>query len=447
MNREYVYIEITEEEIRFLCVSRRIWSKKEELHFYTRPLRKELCYPGWHSDIAELLKNLKDFRREHYGEKKVAAYLLLPFHNGLIREYSLPWLEKNNRYSAVKYFLEQEIPVPEGELLYNYEETAENEGEYLKIAVTAARRDIILGYSDCLHQAGFRLQGVQFASAVQGEAFDTDDTARILVIQSLKGDKVQLSLYRGKVPEIVRVVELPDESSGYLFSLGLKDYSLPADFALSDGSSKAEIMACLFRQEGLVKVKLPEVPVLQDEDLSTDLAAQGFKIIAAWGCLQKNKKVLKPDLYNSFLLPLKIKKVALFAGILLLTLVFFSSCFWFPLKKELALSIDSLRTTQADLEQIQSGSTEEIWADWLRLKESSCTELILLEKVCEYTDDITVTRLNYRQGILTLWAECNDNASITKLIGNLTDDNWREPVLADYKYSRENTSFCLSVKR
>jgi hypothetical protein len=447
MNREYVYIEIREEEIRFLRVSKSIWRRNREIYFCSRPLKKELPCPGGCPDTSELLETLKEFRREHYGEKIVDAYLLIPFHNGLIREYKLPWLDRKNRDTAVKYFLEQEIPAPEGELVYNYEETEEKEGEYLKITVTAARKDIILGYSACLRQAGYRLQGVQYSSAVQGEALGFEDTARVLVIQGIKGEKVQLSLYRGKVPEIIRVVELPAESSRYLLSLGLKDYTLPTDFILADGSPKAEKIACLLCQEGLAKFKLPEIPVLQEKDISPGLAGQGFKIFALWGCRQKKEKGFKTDLYSPFLFALKTKLAVLFAGIFLLTLVFFSMFFWFPLKKDLALSIENVRTMQADLERLQSGNTERIWSDWLRLEELSGSDLRQLQKVCEYTDDINVTRLNYRQGKLLIWAECAGNALITELIGKLTDDDWREPVLVDFKYYRESTSFCLSVQR
>ncbi|KUO58800.1 MAG: hypothetical protein APF84_10325 [Gracilibacter sp. BRH_c7a] len=441
--RKSVFIEISSSEVRFLCWDRTFWSKNPELDFYVFPLESKTSP----TDNSELVKVLMDFREQHLCNQKVSAYLLIPLQIGLIRDFRLPWIPKQDRDSAVGYYIEHEIPVPSGELVYYYQELEEKENEYLKVKVSAARREIISKYGDYLTEAGYRLEGVEYAVNCVGEVLGQLGDKRILILQQIKEDRIQLALFKGALLEVIREIDGGERDiSQFMFSIRWQDNELPIDMMLSDGSDEADSLASLLRRKNLIKDQQP-TPIFEKSKLSF-LNAQGIKAYGAYGYLIKIKNGKQANLFSPFLMPLKLKLLAMMAGIFLSVLLLFSTQIWYPLYADYISSEIRIDSFQMDLANLESEQAQDISADWRKLEAKSYQDLEQLDKALRYIEkELKLTRLNYKQETLHLWAEGTDNPSISKLTSKLMADGWHDPVLVNYKYYQESISFCLRVTR
>ena len=437
-----VVIEISSREIRFLSSSRTLWNKKIELDFCVFPFQ----YKGHQVESEKLVEILTDFRQSNFGDKKVSAYLPIPLQMGLIRDFKLPWIPQKKRDEAIGYYLEHEIPVPSEELVYYYQELEEKENEFLKVRVSAARREIISKYGKDLTQAGYKLEGVEYAVNSVGGITSLLGDKTIIILQEIKEARLQLALYKGAMLEIVREIDLGQRDiSNYLLSLGLQD-AQPIDLILSDGSVEAKSFVSLLLTRGLIK----DHQITPSSDLSqVDIVnLHGTQIFATYGFLMKLEKAEQANLYSSFLLPMKIRAVALMGGLVFAFLVLFASLIYFPLNSDYISTQTSISDLQMKLANIEIKRGQDILIDWSKLEEKSYSDIEQLHTALTHLDEeITLVRLNYRQGTLYLWAECHDNTSITKLTGRLMADNWKDPVLTNYKYHQQTISFGLSVKR
>lgn len=438
--RKSIFIEISSREVRFLYWERAFWSKNSKLDSYVFPL-------GHQPDNKQLVEVLTDFRKRYLGNKKISAYLLIPLQMGLIREFKLPWIPKKKRETAIGYYIEHEIPVPPGELVYYYQELEEKENEYLKIRVSAARREIISKYADCLIKAGYKLEGIEYAVNCVGMVLGKLGDKRVLVLQESKEGRIQLGLYRGSMLEVTTEIGRGERDvAKIMFSLRSQDEVLPIEMVVSDGSTQADELASLLHRSGLI-IDHQLTPEFDEEQLDI-LNIQGLKVYATCGYLLKIKKGKQANLYSSFLIPLKLKALALTGGIFLTILLLLGTLIWYPLYADYTNSQTRINDLQMNIANLEAEQSQDILTDWRILEEKSYQDLEQLYRALSYVDkEVTLERLNYKQGTLNLWAEGRDNPSITKLTDKLMADGWQDPELINYKYYQQTISFCLSVNR
>ncbi len=441
--RKSVFIEVSSKEVRFLYWEKIFWSKNAKLNFYTFPLNSQ----DNRKNKDELIEVLTDFRKRYLGNKKISTYLLIPLQMGLIREFKLPWIPKKNRESAVGYYIEHEIPVPSGELVYYCQELEEKENEYLKVRVSAARRENISKYAGYLTNAGYRLEGVEYAVNCVGKVLDILGDKRVLVLQEIEEGRVQLALYKGSMLEVIKEVDSGERDiSKIMFSLRWQDGELPIDMVLSDGSMEADKQASLLLKSGSVK-HYERIPIYDDDQLDI-LKLQGVKAYATCGYLLKIKNGEQTNLYSTFLLPLKLKTLALMGGLFIAIILLLGTMIWYPLYADYLNSQTTITDFQTKFAKLESEQGQDIIVEWRKLQDKSYQDLEQLHEVLNYVDkEVTLVRLNYRQDTLYLWAEGTDNRSITKLTDKLMADDWRDPQLINYKYYQDNISFCLSFNR
>lgn len=441
--RKLVLIEISAKEVRFLCWERTFWSKNPGLDFYVFPMDST----GDKTDNVKLVEVLKDFRKRYLNNKRISTYLLIPLQMGLIREFKLPWIPKRNRESAVGYYIEHEIPLPSDELVYYCQELEEKENEYLKVRVSAARREIISKYGDYLTEAGYRLEGVEYAVNCVGKVLGTLGDKRSLVLQEIKEGRIQLTLYKGSMLEEIREIDSGvRDISKVMYSLRWQGEELPIEMVLSDGSVATDKLALLLHRSGMI-ADYELTPKFDGNQLNI-LKLQGIKVYAACGYLLKIENGEKANLYSTFLLPLKLKALALMGGLFLAILLLMGTQIWYPQYADYQSSQTSINNLQTKFEKLEAEQSQDIIAEWRKLEEKSYQDLEQLQKALNYVEkELTLDRLNYKQGTLRVWAEGTDNPSITKLTDKLMADDWQDPELINYKYYQESISFCLSVKR
>ena len=208
MNKLILWIEISDQQVRFLLRKRRLGKKSSDLLYQSVLYEQEDFLEESKPDFARLEKILKNYRKSIPGNKKIAVYLLLPFQNGLIRRFTLPWIRKRDRDSAIKYHMQYEIPFLAEELVFAYEVIDEKDGEYLNVQVSASKRDGIELYAECLAKAGFVLKGVEYSVWAMGEIFKAESFTKILCLRRYNKQTIELILYKGSVPEVIRKVRV-----------------------------------------------------------------------------------------------------------------------------------------------------------------------------------------------------------------------------------------------
>ncbi len=438
-------IEVTVQEIRFLYWERGLWGKST-ISFQSFPYEAGGSEINILKDKSTFEKILKDYRLNTFDQTKMSVRLLIPFQNGLIRDFRLPWITKRERDSAVRYYLQHEVPVLADELIYDYQVIEEKEREYLNIKVIAARKDVIAAYAQCLEQAGYVLRSVEYSVSALGEILGSrSEEKRILCLQGLGENKIQLVLYKEDLPEVIRELSIEqDDVPKYQIFLGLQDYELPVDLIITDGSASADKVSGLLLKSGLAKEQLKIVN--RGLTLASEFKDE-FRTYALLGELNRVKGKKNIDFYSSFLHPLKVKTIAFLLGVFLLVFLLAASLLWYPRTSEYWHIQKEIVYLQDEINKLEVQEDKLAWYEYKRNQKIVYLNLGRIQKTLEQVaDDMTLIRLNYKQSTLYIWAECTDNTSIIKMIGILTAEGWREPVLVDYKYQQENISFCLNVK-
>lgn len=454
--KETIFIEICPGEVRFLYLKG--WFQRWSLwirQLLNRSSVKEGS--GWdffvlllnsqnsHLDTSELTEALTEYRRRHCSAKNPDAYLLLPLQTGLIRELNLPWISERYRDSAVGYYIKHEIPVPPEELVYYYSIVEEKEKEFLKIKISAARRENISRYINCMLQAGYNLKGIEYAVNAIGETLSNQEDKRLVLLQTIGTDKIQIIMFKGSGLEITKEINIGERNTlKHLFSFGMSESVSPIEVVITDSSSEARRAAAWLSEKGLVK----DQPRVSLSDKCSQSECSNLKALAASGYIQKIRQGKSKDLYTPFLLPGKLRTMTVVAVLCLSILLILGLISWYPLQRDSQETFQKIAYLQTNLDDLMKEQSSGTLSQWNGLEEKSRQDMAALQKVFVYIENyVTLVRCNYRQGKLQIWAECNDNSAISALTGKLIADGWKDPVLLSYKYYQNSITFSLSVNR
>jgi len=421
---ERLHVEIVYGQVRFLRQKKKIG--EEGLMPAWESVPWETGEPEDTAAEASLTALLRDYREKNWGRRKIPVYLLIPFRNGLIREFRLPWLPKRERDSAVFYYIRHELPVLNEDFFFDYQIAEDADKQFLDVRLTSIRQDTVKAYAKCFAQAGYDLRGIEYSVSALGEKLSSD--AKVMLFQAIAENRIQMVLYRDRVPQVIREFETdqPDMVK-YHISLVLKAQEGPLDYVVTDGSIRADHAAAL---------------ITNNSD-PVDISA-----LALLGGISRIKSKRNYNLYKTILRPIKVKTF-LGCAVLSLTLALvLGMAVWYPSFTEYLLIEKEINTLQDQVHEIKASPYLLNWREWTTEQELSGESLEQIRKAVAILDhDLTLNRLNYQQGTLTLWLECRNNSLITTLIGKLIDQGWKEPVLLDYQYKNQKTTFCLSVKK
>lgn len=447
-------IEITDGEIRLLSYQKGIGFKRknpDKYGYWSIPLAKHIFLNGILQDEVKLAEIFRNFRVEHFKGKNISAVLLLPFYNGLIREFTLPWIRPKDRASAVRYYIQEEVPVPFTELIYDYRVIEEKKDDYLKIQVTAAKKAIVNQYIKCLEEAGYKLQSIEYAVTAAGYFFNRIGLGDFIYSQDIGDGKIQFVFYKKFVPFIIRNIpeEHPDIHK-YLVYLGIREFELPVEFVISDKSSFAQQFADLLVTAGLAKSRME--PDFQEEhsDIQKIVDLEGGAVFALLGSLLRIKNNLEGvNFYQNFLVHKHLKILTATAGVLACGIFLLWQLVWFPLYSEFKVFQEEKAYLNKQYAELKQSSQFLLVQEWKKLESLRLkNNMEILKEVMNCTgDQINIKRLNYKQGTLYLWASCSNNSELEVFVRDLRKSGWQEPVLTNYKYDRDGIVFCLSSKK
>ncbi|AFV01456.1 MULTISPECIES: hypothetical protein [unclassified Dehalobacter] len=453
-----LFLEIDAQEIRFFYRSKRLGNMGSEIVVSSFPLETFSGSEG--SDAEENLKMVLDEYRQkdcqgRFGQRKcsrkVPVYLLLPFKNGLIREFCIPWVVPTYRDKTVHFWLEQEVPVPISELCYEYVVLDEKKDEYLRISAIGVRKTTLELYARCLQQTGYELCGAEYTVQAFGGILAPLKEKRILCLFKLDNQNIQAVQYRNGLPEVIRVIPGSEpETPKYQIYTALKDCTIPFNIVVTDGSAKAARIADILIDSGEAEGVRTLESVYQEfdsSDFSADSHSMNFHDLALLAGRQRVKEKKNCNFGCIFLRPAKIK-TCLLVLMIFIGMVFGIGCYCYPLINHISEHQIEITALQEQVDELNAERKNQIWSEWERNRSDTFGDLTMVQKsLASLNSSIRLNRLSYRQNTLYLYADCSDNLSITSLIGVLTEEGWREPVLTDYDYRDKTISFCLRVER
>ncbi|HWQ89609.1 MAG TPA: PilN domain-containing protein [Desulfitobacteriaceae bacterium] len=209
-------IEISDQELRILCLTRKSGVKKilaKEI-----PVFDIIILPNGVIEQG-ILKNKEVFIslwQKYLADKKLTGAItvnfLIPFQLGFLRTYCLPWISKAERLSAVGFLIDEEVPIPGSDLLSDYiilEDDRKN--NLFHILVGAARKSIIQAYIEAFSQINIEVRNIDCALSVLGYVLNLKNNEESLYLQ-VENQTLQLIIFNGIVPEVVRTF-YPDLSA------------------------------------------------------------------------------------------------------------------------------------------------------------------------------------------------------------------------------------------
>ena len=475
MRHDSVVFELTDGEIRAFWFSvppfLRQGHRSSAVKFDRIPLTAGLIEQGnvrnENALITALLTYASQLPRNLYKNLKV--YLAIPLQQGFIRAYSLPWLERRDRKSAISLLVAEEIPIIRSDLLYDYQVISEEKPTSLVVLLGATRQSILERYVSIFGEAGFRVEGIDFAFSVLGQALGFEAKEDVLYLQG-KCDSLQMVLYRGTVPEGVRTL-LPSPSSKvgegsvnerietleseiwrFLLFYSTQHNDLNLKRLVWSGDTVAgQLAQRILASHHVSTVEQAEITcgsgpwqkvLAENKGWAEVVVGYGQRIFARrpglnlWGQPNRDKKLRRT-----------FRGLAFFSGAFLMmgTII----CFvlyrnTLPLQQEVQL----LSRQGARIEE-QAKQREELEGAWKKATlqpEKIGEELAKVQAL--WGSELKIQEVTFKQGSMSLSGSTEDSRGVQTLIRRLRTMGWEHPALTSYKLTtQDNVEFSLSAKR
>lgn len=151
-----VGLDISDRSLKYLSL-RRARKKISIESFGNKPMNPGLIESGQIKQQEEFIRFLKDCRKEF---KSRFLFVSIPEEKTFIGDIRLPIMEEKNIRGSLEMQLEEYIPLPAKEAIFDYEileavSGQKGEKKYLDISFAAAPSKIIASYRDALKEAGF----------------------------------------------------------------------------------------------------------------------------------------------------------------------------------------------------------------------------------------------------------------------------------------------------
>lgn len=462
MRKRAVVFELTDGEIRAFWFSvppfRKQGHSSTAVKFDRIPIPVGVIEQGNVRNENVLIDILSTYGAQHPGESQ-KVYLAIPLQQGFIRSYTLPWIPKRDRKSAISLLVDEEISIARSDLLFDFLVLSEEKNKGMQILLGATRQSLLDRYVFIFGQAGFKVTGVDFAFSILGQSLGFEPNEDVLYLQG-ESDSFQMALFRGAVPESVRSLneraeEWENEIRRFLLYYRTQHSDLNLKRLVWNGDSVAEFLA-----QGLLTsnhVSAVEQAKLRNVPDSWRKVIEGNK---GWGEVAVGYGIRisahRPEL-NLWRQPNTAQTVQRrYRGMALFIFALFiiGNMIWFSLY-QMALPL------QQEVQQIsRQGARIEAQAKHLEDLETAWNKAkIHADKIGDGLAQIQamqaspgvelkIEQVIYKQGSMSLRGSAKDARSVQTLIRTLRTMGWEQPALSSYKLtSLNNVEFSLSAKR
>ncbi|UWG95729.1 hypothetical protein LPY66_12475 [Dehalobacter sp. DCM] len=388
------------------------------------------------SGKKQIVDALRDYRLNHWGSRKIRIYLLLPFQNGIIQSIKFPWMAKKYRDKAVIYTIEHEILLPKEQLVYRYVTVKERKNDFLSLSLIGIRKETLSFYMDCFQQAGYDIRGTEYSITALSQTLAHIEK-RILFLQ--RGDKgcLQAVLYSNGQPSTVKEITADDETElNYLMCALIKDRQDNQQFLnaiITDECSQTQKIAKHLMDDGFAK-EIHSFPI------------QG----ASMALFAGSRRIAKKENINLSFAHVRAKKVraTAFMGSIVGGLIILFSCLTYAEirahnenRTEMTVLQDVIQTYQQKEQQ-----AEPLLSEGINTRNNTLADFKHLRTALETIDrDIALTRIIYRRGDVSIWADCSNNTQIMNTMTRLTVNGWSSPQLVEYHCKAGKIDFCLRM--
>ncbi len=471
MRKRSVVFELTDREIRAFWIAALPFSKQGHsstaVKFDRISILTGILEQGNVRDENALIKILSNYQQQNPG-KIQKVYLAIPLQQGFIRSYTLPWIPKRDRKSAISLLVDEEISIARSDLLYDFLVISENKQISFQVLLGATRQSLLERYVFVFGQAGFEVTGVDFSFSVLGQALGFEPSEDVLYLQG-ESDSFQMSLFRGAVPEIVRTFPAAsttkkslaskkerteawgNEIRRFLLYYRTQNPDLNLKRLVWSGDSVAEQLAQELLASNHVssvgQAKLLFVPntwrKIIEEDNGWGEVAVGYGLRISAG---------RPE-FNLWRQPNEVQtvqqryqRIALIACALLMV----GTMSWVTLYLRimpLQQKVQQLSNQGARI-VAQVNHQEELAVAWNKVAidaEKIGVSLIQLQGMS--SSELEIEHISYKHGSLSLRGKAKDANSVQALISTMRTMGWEQPALSSYKLSlRNNVEFSLNAK-
>ena len=399
------------------------------------------------------------------------AYLAISQQQGFLQAYSLPWLAKRDRTSAIALLVDEEISIARSDLLYDFLVISEERHKSLRIILGATRQSMLERYVYILEQAGFEVSGVDFAFSVLGQAFGFEPNEDVLYLQEESG-RFQVALFCGGVLESVRTLLPPASTSTegchscvaerieagekeirrFLLYYKTQQTDRNLNRVMWSGDSVTEKLAQRLVETGQVLTSrqaiLKSVPDSWQEILQQHVGRS--EVVVGYG----QQILAHQPVLNLWYQPIwteKVKHRYLGLACLVSVLLLMGTVLGFSLnQKSLSLQqeVELLSHQGAEIEG-QANHQQALEIAWNK-------GLVRTDKVGEALSQIQalsgvglmIEQVAYKQGNMSVKGRAVDASSVQTFIRSLRTMGWEQPVLTSYSLtSLSEVEFSISANR
>ncbi|ODA41719.1 competence protein ComA [Desulfosporosinus sp. BG] len=480
MRKRSVVFELTDAEIRAFWFSAPLFRNpghsSANVKFDCIPIPAGVIEQGNVRNENVLSDILTSYRAQHLGESQI-AYLAIPLQQGFIRSYSLPWIPKRDRKSAISLLIDEEISIVRSDLLFDFLVLSEEKHKNLQVLLGATRQSLLERYVFILDQAGFKVKGVDFSFSILGQALGFEPNEGVLYLQGAF-DSVQMALFRGTVPENVRSLpslertlslssteknegrvavqpeEWAKEIRRFLLYYRTQHQDLELRRLVWSGDSVVEVLALGLLASNHVstveKAKLRNVPGSWQEV---------FEGISSWGEVAVGYGIrisAHLPVLNLWRQPSRAQTVQRRyhrMALLLLVLFMIGTIIWFSLcQMALPLQEEVQLLSREGTEIVaQAKDQKDLEIAWHKVMHSTRVGAGLAQiqglQVLAGTE-LKIEQVVYKQGSMSLSGSAKEARSVETLIRTLRTMGWEQPTLTRYKLTTvNNVEFSLSAKR
>jgi len=464
MRKNSVAFELTDREIRAFWFSvPPFWKSVHSsvvVKFDRIPIPVGVIEQGNVRDENVLINILATYRAPYSGEKQ-KAYLAIHLQQGFIRSYTLPWIPKRDRKSAISLLVDEEISIARSDLLHDFLVLSEKRPDSFQILLGATRQSLLERYVFIFGQAGFKVLGIDFAFSILGQSLGFEPNEDVLYLQEESGS-FRMVLFRGSVPESVRSVvdggsvnELTEELENEIQRFLLYYRTQHPDFDLKrlvwNGDFGAELLGQgLLASNHVPSVERAKIRSVPDSWRRVLEEGKGLSEVAVGYALRIATHRPELNLWSQPNAVQRLKQRYYGLTFFNLVLLMIGTIIWFSLyQMSLPMQREVVELSrQGEKIKVQVKRQQDLETAWNKVQ--THTERIG-EKLAQVQalrgTGVKVEQVIYKQGNMSLTGSANDSRSVQTLIPTLRSMGWLQPALSSYKLTpQNNVEFSLSAK-